>query len=46
MIDFDAVVFSERRSEEVMFLLTLSIVVCVKYTGNVETCIMFDMRYL
>ena len=26
MIDFDAVDFSERRSEEVMFLLTLSVV--------------------
>ena len=26
MINFDAVEFSERRSEEVMFLLTLSVV--------------------
>ena len=30
MINFDGVDFSERRSEEVLFLLTLSVVPCLK----------------
>ena len=31
MINFDAVDFSERRSEEVMFLLTLSVLKLLQY---------------
>ena len=39
-INFDGVSFSERRSEEVMFLLTL-IVVCVEEGGSVCVCVNF-----
>ena len=37
MINFDAVDFSEHRSEEVMFLLTLSVHFCLPNLDEKET---------
>ena len=36
MINFDAVDFSECRSEEVMFLLTLSVVFILMVSNKIE----------
>ena len=44
MINFDAVDFSERRSEEVMFLLTLSVVTAHECTAFVGPSIKVKKR--